>query len=275
MARGTRDVRLLVVLSDTHTGSSIAPFPQQCISDGMLVGHGPIQEWLWSCWTDLTERWLPDITGSEPYNVIHNGDAVEGHHHGTAQVFSPEVSHHANAACEMLRPIFAGAMKRWFIRGTGAHVGNTIESTLGKNLKCEADPSTGMHAAHHWLLKFNGSLCSFRHHMSTTGRVNLEPSGLGIHLGNEQLGCARAGHPVPQVVVRGHRHRYGLYSDGQAMFVACPSMQLLTDYGEKVAPAAIPTIGAWVLDARGKRPGELPDVRVKLFTLKAKEPSPC
>lgn len=260
------DARLLVVIADLHAGSSVAAYPPTSISDGMSVGHGVIQEWLWEQW-QRARAWLSDLTGSDAYSVVLNGDLIEGLHHGTAQVISPQVKYHVKAARKMLDPICKSAQRRWATIGTECHVRDD-ESDLGQQLGCEPDPrNPERFAAQEWRFPFCGCLYSAKHHISATTRKYLEASQLSIAMGNEQLGRARVRQPVPNVMSRAHRHVFGTYTDGFAVMTVSPPWQLKTTHGHKVATDSPEVVGMYAYDWRGKPDGAMPDVRTFLSVL--------
>jgi hypothetical protein len=113
----------------------------------------------------------------------------------------------------------------------------------------------------------HGCLVEAKHHMPVTGRAYLEASAMSIAMGNRRLNCLRAGHRVPQVFLRGHRHCGGSYSDGVGLFAVTGAWQLLTRHGHKVVPDSLPSPTVLILDWRGKAHGELPQVHEIKFQL--------
>ncbi len=261
-ARGPNKVRLLVVVSDLHCGSTMGLCPPDtAVVDGGFWGLNKPQEWLWERWLAFQD-WVSRTVGDEPYYLLLNGDMIDGFHHKTKQVIDIDPVWHMRAAIDALGPLAKGARKRFVVIGTEVHVG-TMESEIGKQLGAET--FDGVHAAQEWTIRMNGIRISARHHMPTTKRKYLEASALGIELGNQQLEAARAGYEIPQIIIAGHRHRFGVYGDGKSMMIACPPYQLLTTFAHKVVPGVVPEVGGFLLDFRGKDDGELPDVRHKLW----------
>jgi hypothetical protein len=103
-------------------------------------------------------------------------------------------------------------------------------------------------------------------------RSYLEASALSITLGDIRNQRSRSGAEVPKVIVRSHRHRFGLYEDGYGMMVALPAWQALTRFGRKVVPGAMPQCGIVILDWRNVEDGGTPVVHKRLHTIK--QPSP-
>jgi hypothetical protein len=223
-----------------------------------------VQSWLWDCWRDATERWLPALVGNDPWALVLNGDLVEGVHHKTKQVISTDTADHVDAALALLEPLAKLASKTFVVKGTECHSG-TNETTIGKVLKAEKDPETGKEAWDRLSLTVAGTRCIFQHHVQTAMRPYLEASGLGIALGTEQLEAAKSGEPIPRVLSVAHRHRFGEYRDASGLCVAGPPWQALTRFGYKVVPSARTRPGLFALDWRNRRDGELPELHAQTY----------
>lgn len=250
--------RLIVAVADIHCGSTYGLMPPGFTTlEGNEILHNPIQRWLWQCWTDATTRWLPTILRGDPYALVVNGDAMEGNHHGTREIVSPETGDHFTAAEAVLKPLADAAEKTFLVEGTDCHVGNH-EHGLAKNLKATKDPDSQKPAWPILTLIAAGCRYRFQHHISTTGRTYLEASGLGIYLGNEQLEAAKNGEPFTQVLCCAHRHRYGEFRDASGLSIVIPPWQMLTKHGRKGVPSARTRPGIVVFDHRGLPDGSLP-----------------
>jgi UDP-2,3-diacylglucosamine pyrophosphatase LpxH len=241
------DGSLILFISDIHCGSTVGLMPDEFETDeGNTVRANRFQKWLLDCWDKCLEDFEEYRKGRD-YVLVLAGDLIEGKHHGGAQLWSNEAIDHANAAIELLGPVAEKASKRFLAVGTECHTRND-ESYIGSVLGAEECPDTGKHAWNSVLLSVGENLIHVRHHMPTTARVYLEAGALSIMLGNTQLSCARNKQAVPDIVVSGHRHRFGMYRDENAMFVACPAWQGLTRHGNKVVPGALPHPGFVVMD---------------------------
>ena len=109
-----------------------------------------------------------------------------------------------------------------------------------------------------WLINIHGCAIDATHHIGATSRAYLEASALSITLGNARLNSVRAGHPVAQVYLRGHRHCGGVFSDGSGLIGVTGGWQFLTRHGHKVVPDSVPRPSILILDWRGKPQGALP-----------------
>lgn len=260
-------VTKLVVVSDLHVGSTLGVLhPGFKTLEGNSVGQNPIQKWLWKAWKHLWEVEVPSFVGKDKFAVVINGDLVEGIHHGTKQVISPDFGDHVRAVQQVLVPVTKLAPAHIFItEGTESHTRNS-ETTIGEIIGAEQDPATERYAFPRLDLNIAGAHCVFFHHIGTTTRPYLEGSSLSTMLGVERQEAARSGTKIPLVIGCAHRHRHGYFSDGQGMIMVTGAFQALTRFGHKVVPAAVPAPSAFMLDWTGLPPGSLPVVREKVYS---------
>jgi hypothetical protein len=258
---------LKVVIGDTHCGSTVGLFPP-----GMKFGQPPklrnqtaFQEWSWDCWVNLWTKRIPEIAGNDKYDLIHMGDAIDGIHHGTTEIESTDWGDHCQifqAAMEI--PLLKAA--RYFqVVGTECHVRNT-EHRIGKALGAEVDQSTGLHAFQRIVMDTNGYRVVYRHHTSSSLRKVNSSSKLSIHLGDEQVRAASVDHKAPKGLVCAHCHDPEILLSGLRRFSAItPAWQGLTNFGHRVVSPAVLEPGALIIDHRGKKEGERPDVYHVLY----------
>ena len=241
----------LVAVGDIHCGSTwgLCP-PNFALLDGPSVTLSPFQQTLWGLWN----RWIEEEIDPLPdgYTVVFMGDATEGAHHRTTQIISPDLGDHFNCAIEVLGRIMKRAGKIYFILGTECHT-HTMEAGLGRHFGAVRCPLTPAMAAWNRLdLAYDdggdGSFIRFVHHMPTSAREWTSATGLGTNIADHQLVMAQAGASIPRVVVSGHRHKYGVYENGDSMSIAMPCWQGLTRHGHKVVPAAITKVGGVVFN---------------------------
>lgn len=261
----SKSVRMVVIVSDLHCGSTVGLLPPDFVTlEGNEIQQNAVQRWLWECWTDATERWLPSIVGSDPFALVVLGDAVEGDHHRTTQIISKDMIDHRNAAVECLSPMAKRAAATFVVEGTECHVGN-VEHTLAGKLKAVPDPDTGKPAWERLDLTVAGTRSIFQHHITVAIRSYLEASGLGIALGNEQLEAAKNGEQPPKCLFSAHRHRYGEFRDASGLCVVSPPWQVKTRHGMKVVPSARTRPGLVVADWRGLPDGSLPTMHAMIY----------
>jgi hypothetical protein len=259
--------KAILLLSDLHIGSTVGLWPEGFIAnEGFSIGQNKFQKWLWECWKDMLAWSTKELNGCD-YEVVLNGDLVEGIHHRTIQVMSADVGDQSTAVIEVLGQMAAKASRLHVIKGTECHTRND-EIRVGAALNATKDPATGQNAWDMLDLEVNGTLCNFAHHITATARPYLEASAHSIALGSITHSRARSGKPVPKVICRAHRHRHGIWSDGNQMSIITGPWQGLTRHGNKVVPDAIPQPSAVILDFRGLEAGELPIVKPRVYTAK-------
>jgi hypothetical protein len=275
----SKGIRLLVVLSDLHAGSTLSLCPPDFATlEGNTVQPNAVQRWLWSCWRNLNDEWLPSVIGGEigkdPFALVLNGDLREGIHHGTKQVISPDPADHDAAAVQLLKPLADRAKMTLVTLGTESHTGSSAEHSIARQLGATRPPGA---VGNVWAwdtvnMRVGGVRCVFRHHVSTSARMYLRGSALSIHLGNEQLEAANNGEEIPRVVGWGHRHTWDLYQRHDSLAFTTPAWQVLTRFANKVVASARPQPGAVVLDWRDREDGQLPAVHVKTYRMQTVDP---
>jgi len=267
-----KKTELLVVVSDLHCGSvvGIAP-PETELQSGNVVGFGKNlhQAWLWDCWLDMTKK-VKAIVGDSTASLLVNGDATEGaHHRNNAELMASEIEIHTDMATEVLRPLLELCPRRFVVKGTECHT-REMESLLADKIKAET-----RQAKEKWLLNIHGCVVDATHHIGTTSRAYLEASLMSIAMGNARLNAARAGHVIPKVFLRAHRHCHGYFSDGEGLLGITGAWQWLTRHGHKVVPDSIPRPSVIVLDWRESPKGTLPRVHEIIYTPKQNEITDC
>lgn len=259
--------KLILQLSDLHIGSVVGLWPPNFVAnEGFPIGQNNFQKWLWECWADL-EKWIDRTVGDDEFDFVLNGDAVEGIHHRTTQVMSADVGDQTAAVMDVIGRIVAKASACHMIKGTECHTRND-EIRLGSVMGASRDPVTGQRAWDTLDLEMHGTLFNFAHHISATARPYLEAGAHSIALGALTMIRARTNKPVPKVMCRAHRHRHGVWMDGNQMTAICGAWQGLTRHGYKVVPDAVPQPSAIIFDARTTERGELPLVHQRVYTAK-------
>ena len=256
--------RLVFVISDIHCGSTVGLLPPRFKTlEGQSVTQNPIQEWLWKCWLD-SQEWIAKTAGKDPFALVLNGDLIEGNHHRTMQIISPDIGDHVESAIHCLRPLTAKAAKTYVIKGTECHSGNT-ETVIGKALKTEINDESGLPSWDRLTLDVNGVRCVFRHHIGTSVRRGLAGTQLSASLAEEQVEAANAGEAIPRVLCCAHRHKFGIYQDNNGVCLVSPPWQGLSRFGHKVVSQARTNPGLFALDFRGLAKGELPRVHSRVY----------
>jgi len=259
-----KPVRSLVVVSDTHAGCRLALYnPREPIrlDDGGFYRPNEFQEKIWSLWRSFWDEWVPTVTRGEPYDIVHNGDVIEGvHHHATTQI-SHNILDQKRIAIAVLKGEIARCKKMggtyYHIRGTAAHVGQSsiFEEEVAEALGAKPNPE-GQHARYDLWKRVgdkSGPLVHLLHHIGTTSSAAHESSAVNAELTASYGEAARWNKEAPDYVVRSHRHRsiaVDLNSaKGYAAGIVTPAWQGKTPLAWKVPGARIsePQFGGIVI----------------------------
>ncbi len=244
---------IVVLASDLHclgVGSLLRP--GFVMSTGNELGLNKFQQWLWAQFEGLTGE-IVDRFGNG-FDLILNGDLLEGNHHRTTEILAVDEAEHAAAAIHTLTPIREHASAIYVVEGTECHT-KGWEHAIAKALDAVPDETTGHPAFAELNIEACGSFGTVRHHISTTSRAYLEASALSIHQGNMALSRALQGRRVPKWMAAAHRHVPGIYSRPTSLSVGTPCWQCLTRHGRKVVPDGRIEVGFVVLDFSKQRHG--------------------
>jgi hypothetical protein len=254
---GTRN---LVVVSDTHCGCrlGIAPPGSMPLDGGGTYAPSEFQLKMWAYWREFWDVWVPQATHGEPFDLVHNGDAIDGsHHHSTTQI-SHNIEDQLRIAEAVLRPEVERCLETggtyYHIRGTEAHVGQSgeFEERLARNLGAKPNEH-GQFARFDLWKRVGGALVHLLHHIGTTSSAAHESSAVNAELTAEYVEAARWNREPPDYIVRSHRHRsiaVDLNSaKGYAAAIVTPAWQGKTPYVWKIPGARIsePQIGGIVI----------------------------
>lgn len=204
---------------------------------------------VWALWREFWDGWVPDVTKGEPFDVCHNGDAIDGvHHHSTTQI-SHNLEDQQRIAEAVLRPVVAQCHASggtyYHIRGTEAHVGQSgeYEERLARTLGAKANPEGQYARFDLWKRVGEKCLVHLLHHIGTTGSAAHEASAVNAEMTAEYVESARWGHEPPDFIVRSHRHRSIAVdlnsSKGYAAAIVTPAWQGKTPFVWKVPGARL------------------------------------
>jgi hypothetical protein len=246
-ARRRRDhCQQAIVVSDTHIGCRLGLCPPEGypLDDGGRYEPSRIQLKTWAMWREFWDEWVPRVTRGEPYVIVHNGDGVEGIHHGAVTQISHNPDDQVNGYVQVMGPEVAKAEAFYSIRGTEAHVGPSAQFEERGAKRLGAVPNEdGQHARWELWLRIGGHLCHFLHHIGTTGSAAYEATAVHKELTESFVEAGRWGDEPPQVIVRSHRHR-GLKieidgDEGYYMAVVTPGWQAKTPFAWKIPGARL------------------------------------
>jgi hypothetical protein len=253
--------RNLVVVSDLHAGCRVGlhpPEPSRMDGGGQYI-PSDFQRKMWAWWEEFWNDWVPTVTRREPYDIVVNGDAIDGAHHRSTTQISQNIEDQQRIAEACLQRVVERCKKKggtyYHIRGTEAHVGQSgeYEEKLARSLG--AKPNKDKDYARFDLWKRVGSKCLVHllHHIGTTASAAHESSAVNAELTASYVEAARWGREPPDFIVRSHRHRsiaVDLNSaKGYAAAIVTPAWQGKTPFVWKVPGARIsePQVGGIVI----------------------------
>ena len=266
-----------VFVSDSHGGSQLGLVPPDGVKldGGNLVLPTPFQLKMYAMWREFWDEWVPEATDGEPYAMAHLGDAVDGNKHPDASL-SVNLNDQRRIAFDVLAPEVRKAACYYHVRGTPTHVGEAAhsEETLAQELGALPNAS-GQYARYQLWLRMGKALIQAMHHIGTTSRTQSESVAVHAELVEAITEAGRWNQEIPDVVIRGHRHRHLETSiptsKGRSFAIVCPGWQGKTPFLFKVgARQSEPQFGGVLLRWSDKR-GEL-FVRSKVWCLEREQP---
>jgi hypothetical protein len=256
-------VKNLIVISDTHCGCRLGLLHPDGINvdGGGLYLPSTFQAKMWAYWQEFWHDWVPEVTRGEPFDLVHNGDALDGTHHNSTTQISHNIEDQQRIAEAVLRPVVEQCRKSGgtyiHVRGTEAHVGQSgeFEERLARTLGAKPN-SEGQYARFDLWKRVggpDGPLVHLLHHVGTTGSAAHEASAVNAELAAEFVEAARWRREAPSYVVRSHRHRFIAVdigaANGYAAAIVTPAWQGRTPFAFKIPGARIsePQIGGIII----------------------------
>jgi len=251
-----------IVVSDLHCGSTLGLCPPEghTLDDGGCYKPSVLQKNIWGIWEEFWGEWVPRVTKKEPWDLVVNGDAIDGDHHRTPTIISTNLHDQFRAAKQCLAPVVKmckdSGGKYHHVRGTEAHVGQSAqeEERLAEALGAEQDEG-GSYSQWELWKRVGGSLVHLTHHVGTTGSQAYESTALMKELVEAFVEAGRWGDEPPQIVVRSHRHRcmsITIPTDrGYGIVAVTPAFQGKTPYTFKIPGARVgqPQMGGLIIRA--------------------------
>ena len=253
----------LIVISDTHCGCRLGlcpPGPIQ-LDNGGTYFPSAFQEKMWSMWREFWDEWVPMVTRGEPYDIAHNGDAIDGVHHRSTTQISQDIEDQLRIAEKALQPevskckLLGGSY--YHIRGTEAHVGSSgvYEEQLAARLGAKPNKEN-QHARFDLWKRVGGAggpLVHLLHHIGTTSSAAHESSAVNAEMTASYVEAGRWHREPPDYIVRSHRHRSIAVdinsAKGYAAAIVTPAWQGKTPFVWKVPGARLsePQIGGIII----------------------------
>ncbi len=244
-----QEISTLVVISDTHCGCRGAIIGEQGaqLDDGGRYHPSAFQKKIYAYWREFWDEFIPEATRGDKFAVVHNGDAIDGVHHGSTSQISHNLEDQSEIAYDLLAPIVELAEGRYYhIRGTEAHVGQSgvEEERLAKRLHAIPDEN-GKYARWDLRKRVGKGLVHLLHHVGATGSVAYEATAVHKELVETILQAALWKQAVPDMIVRSHRHRFIKTeipsANGRSVAIVTPCWQGKTPFVWKIPGGRLST----------------------------------
>jgi len=217
-----------LVISDMHVGSKWGLTPKGKFNEDT----NPFQRWVHRSWVDMVRK----AKGSIDYLLL-NGDLTDGNGMKSygVEVNTTSLDDQVNWTIELLEPLISNKTKIFGVDGSGYHSGKStntdkrvVENFEGVYFKSTLHPNIGGH-----LIQMNhaSGVTNFKREMKET------------------LEYATREHiKAPEVILRGHIHRYTRMEDATITAISTPSWQYPTPFIEKKKANVKWDIGAIVME---------------------------
>ena len=247
---------LQVVVSDFHSGSNHALFPDRFWQGGRGCNHSPTSQQ-----QKIREQFekfakvVKDNRKDKKVKLIHNGDAIDGDHHQSGDVCTNNEHEQSDIHVELMNELqkrigWQRGDEIYYTRGTQTHVHEKEEYIAEQ-----------MNAQVHDLLKLNtnGVVSWFAHHGTGAGRGANEGNSVRNWMKNIHEDSLREHWNAPDIVYTGHVHKpvYSVYSaryDGHKYKnmhgIILPSWQGKTRFAWKVAAMDANMIGGVIQEIK-------------------------
>jgi len=198
-------------VSDLHCGCRLGLCPRDgiALTDGGEYLPSSFQKTLFGWWQEFWSKWVPQVTNGEPYDVVVNGETVDGVHHKATTHISANLEDQKATAVAILHPVVKQCPGRFYVvSGTPVHSGEQgcDDEAVARELGALKD-SNGRHARYELWIDVGGALVHVSHHIGTTGSAAYESSAVMKELTEAYVEAGRWGDRPPDVIVRSHRHR--------------------------------------------------------------------
>ncbi len=244
-----------IILSDLHVGSIYGIWPPEHVLDeGSKWMLNPFQSYILECWQHFWGTWIPAQIGDLPIVLWLLGDSIDGVPFRNIDAVTMSLTHQEQAAIELLLPQTRKAQVVLCNAGTEAHTGRSAEydEMLALGLNARPDPSSQRRAR--WVIwqRVDGVLIQSAHHISGSMVPSSEATPLMREMSDAALDAGRWGLPMPDVILRGHAHRYRRYeSNSGHTVITAPCWQAKAAYVHRMRRASPPDIGGVLIITDG------------------------
>lgn len=243
----------VVLFSDTHSNSTVGLLNDKGVEldDEQTVLPSKIQtKFLWKSWLEFVEFVKGTAKGGKLF-VVANGDLCDIFNNTAS---SQTITSNRETVLDLMVANHAALInvsdRTWIVRGTEAHTG------LSAQLECKYAADIGAEGnTAHWEvpLDIGGILFEITHHASSSGR-SWTRSGNAVRLAADTIiEYAEHRERVPDLVIRGHVHRWNDSGDTfeNCRAITLPCWALKTAHVYKIQNASqLPQIGGLVVECQ-------------------------
>lgn len=247
----------IIVVSDTHCGCQLGLCARKIrLDNDNYYEPSKNQKIVYRWWQHFWNNWVPMVTKGEDYIIVHNGDAIDGDHHGAKTPISTNYNIQLRIAEQCLMPqIEKPNCKAYYhIRGTESHVGKSAEYEEMLAERLGAKPTkNGQYARWELWYELGHTLVHFSHHIGTTQSSAYESTAVYKEMVEAFNEAGRWQNRPPDVIVRSHRHRQFETRIGSAsgygISLVTPGWQLKTPYTYRLASgrSGTPQMGGYLI----------------------------
>lgn len=252
---------VLGAVGDLHVGSIWG----LCPPTGILRDGGgrylpnPIQVWMWERWLDFWIEFYATDPGA-PHVVLVNAEFIDGNHHGTTEIATPEPAEQAAAALEVMRPVLRNAAALIVTRGTEAHSGKAgaadrgIAAALkaqGVNVIVQPDPGAS-EAEHELVFDLCGVRFDVAHHVGGTRVPHTRGNNIRSEVNQAIHDYAEIKQRLPDILIRGHVHNLADTGENFPIYgVVLPAWQTKTAFAHRVTRQKVTRVGGLICECTG------------------------
>ena len=183
---------------------------ERVITDWRTIELRPVQKQLWK-WHMEDMANVRALAGKDEIIFLEMGDLTQG------GIFKDDLDENSLNAQVIISHYnctpwldLPNVQRMYIVKGTGVHVWGegATETILTKMLKAEY-PKKQVKITDHWLLNLDGFLMDVSHHGPCAGIRNwTRGNTFELYCKSIMRDCIDLGQPVPNVILRGHKHEF-------------------------------------------------------------------
>jgi len=233
----------IIAISDLHVGSTHGLCPNKVeLEDGGYYKASPLQRAVYKEWRALIRK------HGEPDVLFFLGDGIDGKQKKEfgKPCWTTSLAKQGEIFGELIDQWHA--KKVYAIHGTGYHVaceGERMEEAVMQDVTNSRADANGAFAPPHRFVEVGGVVFHLCHKVGVTTLWKSRPTTLSGEMTKARESHSRGLIPAyPDIILRGHAHRYNYIGDGFGAAFTVPPWQLVTPYAAMNSPLSwLPEIG--------------------------------